>query len=44
MLYEAEIGMFRDFQQRVTMTQQAIAGLSASLREQVEAFLQEQGV
>lgn len=43
-LYESEIGVFRDFQQRVTMTQQAIAELSASLRQQVEAFLQEQGV
>ncbi len=43
-LYESEIGVFRDFQQRVTMTQQAIAELSASLREQVEAFLQEMGV
>jgi predicted nucleotidyltransferase len=43
-LYESEIGIFKDFQQRVTMNQQAIAELSASLREQVEAFLQEQGV
>ncbi|MFN8749404.1 MAG: type VII toxin-antitoxin system MntA family adenylyltransferase antitoxin [Pseudanabaena sp.] len=43
-LYESEIGVFRDFQQRVTMTQQAIAELSASLRQQVEAFLQEMGV
>jgi len=43
-LYESEIGVFRDFQQKVMMTQQAIAELSASLREQVEAFLQEQGV
>lgn len=43
-LYESEIGVFRDFQQRVTMTQQAIAELSDSLRQQVEAFLQEQGV
>lgn len=43
-LYESEIGVFRDFQQKVTMTQQAIAELSASLREQVEAFLQEMGV
>lgn len=43
-LYESEIGVFRDFQQRVTMSQQAIAELSASLRQQVEAFLQEQGV
>jgi uncharacterized protein len=43
-LYESEIGVFRDFQQSVTMTQQAINALSASLRHQVEAFLQEQGV
>lgn len=43
-LYESEIGVFRDFQQRVTMTQQAINELSTSLRQQVEAFLQEQGV
>ncbi|MDX2255136.1 MAG: nucleotidyltransferase domain-containing protein [Pseudanabaenaceae cyanobacterium bins.39] len=43
-LYESEIGVFRDFQQKVMMTQQAIAELSASLRQQVEAFLQEQGV
>lgn len=43
-LYESEIGVFRDFQQRVTMNQQAIAELSDSLRQQVEAFLQEQGV
>lgn len=43
-LYESEIGVFRDFQQRVTMTQKAIDELSASLRQQVETFLQEQGV
>jgi len=43
-LYESEIGIFKDFQQRVMMSQGAIAELSASLREQVEAFLQEMGV
>jgi predicted nucleotidyltransferase len=43
-LYESEVGVFKDFQQRVMMSQRAIAELSVSLREQVEAFLQEQGV
>ena len=43
-LYEFESGVFREFQQRVSMTKQAINDLSTSLRQQVESFLQEQGV
>lgn len=43
-LYESESGIFREFQQRVIMTKQAINDLSTSLRQQVESFLQEQGV
>jgi predicted nucleotidyltransferase len=44
LLYESQKGVFSDFRQRTSMTQQAIDELSASLRFQVEEFLQEQGV
>jgi len=44
LLYESQKGVFSDFRQRTSMTQQAIDELSASLRLQVEEFLQEQGV
>jgi predicted nucleotidyltransferase len=44
LLYESQKGVFLDFRQRTSMTQQAINELSASLRLQVEEFLQEQGV
>ena len=44
LLYESQQGVFSAFRQRTSMTQQAIDELSASLRLQVEEFLQEQGV
>jgi uncharacterized protein len=44
LLYESQKGLFEEFQQKVTMTKQAIDELSAGLRQQIETFLQEQGV